>query len=119
MELTIKNKYINRYHSAIHSENLCPFHKFVRGNSQTLSVLHQIINFIQINLGNSLPSFWQSFYQLSSWQTLKTINLVFHVVWLLNAYTNWISNEQDDEYNESKVRILQRDMFDDLPEQGI
>jgi hypothetical protein len=118
MKITIRNKYISSINcSTGYSKKICPFHEITKNNgSNNLDILQNTINSIQNNFRGSIPLFWKSFDELSSWRTLKNIKLVFRIIWLIRAYINWIDSGEDDEYNESKIINLQLDMFDDLPE---
>jgi hypothetical protein len=124
MELTIKNKYINpeKCKYDIRYKTLCPFHEFIdpvpRSTSCEIETLHKIIIFIQNHFRKSVPLFWQSFDELSSWRTLSNISLVFHIIWLLNACANWIIAKQDEEYNELQIGKLQMKIFNSLTEEG-
>jgi hypothetical protein len=119
MELTIRGKYINDNNCKYNTKckQLCPFHDIIKCNILELAKLQKLVSFIGDHLPEMRPIFWQSFDELSSWRTLKLVNLSFHIVWLLIALTNWIEMGQDSEYDPSKIGKLQMEMLNDSDDQ--
>jgi hypothetical protein len=119
MEITIGGRYINP-HNCRYSFKLkksCPFHEFINVTKlEELDALHKIVNYIQNYFQEFIPIFWQSFDKLSAWRTLKNINLLFRIIWLLGACANWIVDGKDEEYTEFKIGQLQKEIFETLSE---
>jgi hypothetical protein len=121
MELTIRNKYINRGNGGnFTSYTLCPYHKVFEDRKLSKSEdLRKLIQFVLDQIEKHEPAlkpkFLKSFKKHSKWRKMKShsdiIKLIANAIWLLQTAIDFATNAQDNEYSISQIEKIQLDIL--------